>query len=129
MGNCHPTRLFCHSSTAAGYICYILRAILAGFIGGSSPIATVEDEPGGRIGKDSLCCGKRPAAGFVLGHPRGSEKLKLSACGAGQMELLAADGTWVCGIGRLWGAAPIFWRVQRQPLLSPAPQQQVQTGD
>jgi hypothetical protein len=44
-------------------------------------------------------------------------------------ELLGADGTWVCGIGRLWGATPIFGRVQRQPLLSPAPQQQVETGD
>src|SRR5215208_2408172 len=43
MGNCHPTRLFCHSSTAAGYICYILRAIFRWLhIGGSSPVATVE---------------------------------------------------------------------------------------
>ena len=43
-------------------------------------------------------------------------------------ELLGADGTWVCGIGGLWGATPIFWGMQRQPLLSPAPQQQVETG-
>jgi hypothetical protein len=28
MGNRHPTCPFCHSSTAEGYICYILRAIL-----------------------------------------------------------------------------------------------------
>ena len=27
MGNRHPTCPFCHSSTAEGYICYILRAI------------------------------------------------------------------------------------------------------
>jgi hypothetical protein len=48
---------------------------------------------------------------------------------SGQKKLLAADGARVCGIGRLWGATPIFWRMQRQPLLSPAPQQQVETGN
>jgi hypothetical protein len=42
MGNRHPTCPFCHSSTVEGYICYILRAIFSGFIGGSSPGATVE---------------------------------------------------------------------------------------
>jgi hypothetical protein len=47
----------------------------------------------------------------------------------GQRELLGADRTWVCGVGRLWGATPVFGWVQRQPLLSPAPQQQVETGD
>jgi hypothetical protein len=53
MSNGHPTRPFCHSSTLEGYICYILRAIFSyegrgyprlswGFIGASSPRATVE---------------------------------------------------------------------------------------
>ena len=42
MGSGRPTRHFCYSSTAEGYKCYILRAIFAGFIGGSSPDATVE---------------------------------------------------------------------------------------
>jgi hypothetical protein len=49
MGNRHPTRHFCHSSTAEGYICYILRAIFLrgpphvswGFIGVSLLRATV----------------------------------------------------------------------------------------
>ena len=45
-----------------------------------------------------------------------------------ERELLRADGTWVCGIGRLWGATPIFGWVQRQSWLSLAPHQQVQTG-
>ena len=46
-----------------------------------------------------------------------------------QRELLGADGTWVCGIGRLWGVRLIFGRAQRKPWLSLAPKQQVDTGD
>jgi hypothetical protein len=50
MSNVHPTGHIYHSSTAAGYTCYILRTIFLrgslrlswGFIGGSSPDATVE---------------------------------------------------------------------------------------
>jgi hypothetical protein len=43
--------------------------------------------------------------------------------------LLGADGTWICGIGRLWGVRLIFGWVQRKPWLSLAPKQQVDTGD
>jgi hypothetical protein len=48
---------------------------------------------------------------------------------SGHRELLGADGTWVWGIGRLWGVRLIFGWVQRQPWLSLAPKQQVDTGD
>jgi hypothetical protein len=60
---------------------------------------------------------------------RTNHRLRWPSAFSGQRELLAADGPWICGIGRLWGATPIFWGMQRQPLLSPAPQQQVETGD
>jgi hypothetical protein len=36
-----------------------------------------------------------PGAKALTSHPRGSNELMLSACGAGQRELLSADGTWV----------------------------------
>ena len=52
-----------------------------------------------------------------------------SAFSGQNRELLGADGTWVCGIGRLWGVRLIFGRAQRKPWLSLAPKQQVHTGD
>jgi hypothetical protein len=59
------------------------------------------------------------------GKPRGS----LAFCVLWAGELLAADGAWVYGIGRFWGVSLVFGWVQRQPWLSLAPKQQVETGD
>jgi hypothetical protein len=50
MGNCHLTRLFCHSSTVVDFKCYLLQAIFRWLhIGASSSAATVRREgwPGG----------------------------------------------------------------------------------
>ncbi len=43
--------------------------------------------------------------------------------------LLGADGTRVWGIGGPWSVTLVFGLAQRQPWLSGAPQQQVDTGD
>jgi TM2 domain-containing membrane protein YozV len=63
----------------------------------------------------------------------GAERLQkvtsLAFCVLWAGGLLAADGAWVCGIGRFWGATSIFGWMQRQPGLSLAPHQQVETGD
>jgi hypothetical protein len=60
---------------------------------------------------------------------RTNHRLRWPSAFSEHTELLAADGTWVCGIGRLWGVTLIFGWMQRQPWLSLAPQQQVETGD
>src|SRR5215208_5654361 len=60
---------------------------------------------------------------------RTNHRLRWPSAFCGQRELLSADGTWVWGIGRLWGVTLIFGWMQRQPWLSLAPQQQVDTGD
>jgi hypothetical protein len=59
---------------------------------------------------------------------RTNHRLRWPSAFSGLRGLFSADGTWVCRIGRFWGATPIFGWMQRQPWLSLAPKQQVETG-
>jgi hypothetical protein len=60
---------------------------------------------------------------------RTNHRLRWPSAFSGQRELLAADCTWIRGIGRLLGVTLILGWVQRQSWLSLAPHQQVETGD
>jgi hypothetical protein len=60
---------------------------------------------------------------------RTNHRLGRPSAFSGQGGLLGADGTRVWGIGGPWSVTLVFGLAQRQPWLSGAPQQQVDTGD